>query len=120
MPHFLGVSTLPKLIVVAMSYCLVSSKLRWFILSSTLPKPTVDILPAKDTFATSAKFASAFKTAAQPPLLSKPAERNSLNQTSALLLFKLVFLIPSIIVLNCAKVGFPFTLMVYGKSVFCS
>ncbi len=70
------------------------------------------MLPAKETFATSAKFASAFTTPAQPPLLSKPAERSSLNQTSPLLAVKEVFFTPSIIVLNCAKVGFPFTLIV--------
>ena len=94
-----------------MSYCFVSSKLRWFIRSPTFPKPMVDILPARETFATSAKFASALTTAAQPPLLSKLAERNSLNQISPLLADKEVFLRPNIIVLSCASVGFPFTLM---------
>ena len=91
---------------------MVSSKLRWFTLSSTFPKPIVDMLPAKETFATSAKFASAFTTPAQPPLLSKPEERNSLNQISPLFAVKDVFLTPSMIVLSCAKVGFPFTLIV--------
>ncbi len=72
----------------------------------------VDILPAKATLATSAKFASAFTTAAQPPSLSKPADRSSLNQTSPLFGVREVFFKPNIIVLNCAKVGFPFTLIV--------
>ena len=69
----------------------------------------VDMLPDRDTFARSAKLASAFTTAAQPPLLSKPAERNSLNHTSPLMGVAVLFFRPSTTVFNCAKVGFPFT-----------
>ena len=58
----------------------------------------------------SAKFASALSTAAQPPLLSKPEERNSLNQISALFGVPDTFLTPNINVLIAANVGFPFTL----------
>ena len=106
--------------MVATSYCFVSFKLRWFTLSSTFPKPIVDILPANDTFAISAKFASAFITAAQPPLLSKPAERNSLNQISPLIGEGVLFFRPKTMVFNCAKVGFPFTEIVYKISGSCS
>ena len=87
------------LILVEISYSLVSSKDRWLTLSSTFPKPTVCILPVIESEATSAKFASALTTAAQPPSLSKPAERNSLNQISALFSKGLLFLTPNIIVL---------------------
>ena len=80
----------------------------------------VDILPDNDTLATSAKFASAFTMAAQPPLLSKPAERNSLNQTSPLIGDDVLFFIPNTIVFNCAKVGFPFTESVYMISGSCA
>ena len=69
------------------------------------------MLPDSETLATSAKLASAFTTAAQPASLSKPEERNSLNQTSPLLLVTLVFFKPKTMVLNSAKVGLPLTVI---------
>ena len=77
---------------------------------STEPNPSVEILPLKDTFAKSAKFASRLATAAQPPLLFISESLSSLNQTSPDKFFPISvegFLSPKVIVFIFPKDGFP-------------
>ena len=65
-----------------MLYCSTSSLLLSFGPCSKVPKPIVLIFPVAETLAKSAKLASKLATAAIPPLLSIPAKRSSLYQTS--------------------------------------
>ena len=75
------------------------------------PNPDEDILPLKDMSAKSARFASMFPTAAQPPSTLISESLNSLNQTSPDKLSPIFvdgFFNPKLIVLILASDGFPF------------
>ena len=118
--HFLGKS-LPKLKLVTMLYCCMSSRLRSLGPCSSVPNPMVLIFPVAETVAKSAIFPSIFTTAAIPPWLSMSDKRNSLNQTSPLTSLGInvppegsvppvvLFFIPTIKVLTNPKFGFPRT-----------
>ena len=113
MPHFLG-NNFPRLKLVTILYCMISSLLRSFGPCSRVPKPTVLFFPVAESVAKSAKLESTFSTAAIPPLLSMSAIRSSLNQTSpsicrAEVVPNVLFLIPTIKVLTNPKFGFPLT-----------
>ena len=83
---------------------------------STDPKPSVDNLPLKDTLAKSAKFASKFATADQPPLPLISESLSSLNHTSPDRLSPIEmdgFFNPSVIVLIRPSEGFPLSENLY-------
>ena len=93
--------------LVTTSYCFKSSRLRSFGPCSKLPKPVVLRFAVALMFMKSAMLVSTLIIAAQPPLLSMSARRNSLNHTSAHCAFGPIFLTPTIKVLMSPKFGFP-------------
>ena len=77
-PLFSG-KNLPSSTFPDTSYTLVSFMLRFPVCESSVPKPTVVLLPDTVTVAKSANLASSLPVAAHPPLLSKSVMRNSSN-----------------------------------------